>query len=311
MKTVRVLLNPRARGGSAAEKWAKIRPLFPNAVVHDLAVEQLVEIPLAPGDRVLCAGGDGTLNVALNHLIARFGVERLKELEIGHVGIGSNNSFLRPYDERTMHKKVPMRAGARADWHDVGLAENPRTGEKRYFIANASIGFLAQANVVFNTDAAVARLKKLGPFVADSLTLVKALRRYEPVPLRISTGEGTMVVDPTNFHIMKHRSYAGGYYFDPAIPESDGAFQLHWLERAPKSEVLRRFVDVAVLGKMARGKTGSSRSAVVEVSSDRAFPIEVDGEILTGDAWVFRCLEKRARVLEWGAPPPFELGAPA
>lgn len=301
-----ILLNPSSGGGTAVAKWKRLESFFPSDKYRCVTIGEkpIADMPIKEGDVILSAGGDGSFHFLINQCAEAFGLERLKAFRFGHIGLGSNNSFLKPFPKDKAIAGFPLRAAETSADFDLGEVTWKSQGResKRYFVANASFGFLAQANVVFNRDPLVRKLKPLGPFVPDVTTFVKTLSAYRPVSYEVDFDGLDSRADDTNLHVMKRPSYAGDFYFDPPIEPGSGVFQIHWLGPCPRSEIARRFADVAVFGKMERGRTGGGLSAFVEIRAENDSPLEVDGEILWGRSFRLRCLPRALKILDEGGP---------
>lgn len=91
---IHVLYNPIAGGGTGEIRARELEKRFPGEkmVFHDVRPTNLTALvrSLAPGDRVILAGGDGTLNHFINRLPAL-----PEEIPFYYYAAGSGNDFLR------------------------------------------------------------------------------------------------------------------------------------------------------------------------------------------------------------------------
>ncbi len=113
----------------------------------------------------IIAGGDGSINYFLNHLINLVEPDILKQIKIGAVGIGSSNDFHKPFQSKNIVEKIPYKLNFKdAVERDVGCLLYEKDGKalKKYFLINASLGITAEGNNFFNNPDFILRfLKKI------------------------------------------------------------------------------------------------------------------------------------------------------
>lgn len=252
---------------------------------------------LNPGDSILSAGGDGTIHCVVNALIAKFGISELNQFSIGYIGLGSNNSFLQPTKNIKNINGIPVRIDAPSALRDL---IEVKVDDQRlcYLISNGSLGLLAQANCIFNSDKQVAGLKKLNTGIADFGTFLMALSRCTPLQIEISKDgkvqyEGAI----TNLHIIKNAYYTKDLHFFTEVTENDGGFELFRLNQLSRLEILQRFLRMAVFGDMTQGFHTSSLENHLVIQTNREAPFEMDGEIIYGSKFDISVHSQALRVL--------------
>lgn len=284
-----IFLNPQSCSGLALKKWSKLKPLLSDfskaIVVDDFYKMDWGNLNIQAGDSFISAGGDGTLHCMVNALIKHKGIAVLNTIKIGHIGLGSNNSFLRPYSDCQVVADIPMKISDTTYMQDLMQVEliNNGKSETVYCVANASLGFLATANILFNTSPDIAVLKKWNSDLADIFTFLKALFKWRSINISYSTGNSQM--QPayiTNMHFMKKAFYATDLGFPEPIASDDGFFRLNVLWKKGRLVILKKFFSMMVFKDLLQGRDITESVSEVNVKSHDIIPLEMDGEIYYG-----------------------------
>lgn len=283
-----IFLNPNSCSGLASTKWAKISHEvedFSRAmIVKDFYNIDWSKLDISPGDTFLSAGGDGTLHCMVNALIQNRGVDILSQVKVGHIGLGSNNSFLRPYQECKVVHHIPMRISddvVKQDLIEIEIVEGEKI-VKVYCVANSSLGFLATANIIFNTSSDVAKLKKWNSDLADVYTFLKALLKWQPITIQYEYQRKEEKRSITNMHLMKRAFYATDLGFPEEIIPGDGAFRLNILWERNRLVIFKKFFSMMVFKNLLEGRDVTEMVSEMSIKSRKPIPIEIDGEIYYG-----------------------------
>jgi diacylglycerol kinase family enzyme len=294
-----IFLNPHSCGGLGSKKWQKIAGRFDDAVlVPEASRFHWQELTFSEADSFFSAGGDGTLHSMVNALVQNRSLEILKNIKIGHIGIGSNNSFLRPFTNCTSVHGIPMAVSDQTFLQDLMEIKvgNGRQKKSYYCVSNASLGFLANANEIFNTSASVSVLKKYSADVADVLTFFKSILKWRSLDLSIETNHGKKNVGVTNIHFMKKPFYAADLGFNEMIAPNSGTFRMNLLKSMGRGELCRRFFKVFAFKDFNQGRHETAEYSWMRIVSRHEIPMEMDGEIYWGTEFEIRCLQGAARV---------------
>ena len=188
-------------------------------------------------DRVLCCGGDGTLNEVINGLL-RISTDRRPTL--GYIPAGSTNDFA-----ASLGLPVSLRGAARAAIGtdilslDVGRF-CPQDGESRHFSYIASFGAFTETSYTTPQSA-----KNVMGHLAYILSSVRDIFNITPRHVTVETEDGFRLEGDYIFGAMSNTVSAGGVVKLPAdhVSLTDGELEV-FLIRGPQSPVeLNRIVS--------------------------------------------------------------------
>jgi diacylglycerol kinase family enzyme len=288
------LVNPHAGGGMGLARWKRVYAAlvertgpFATAYPADAArARDTVRRALWNGERdFIAAGGDGTVNLVVNALLAHVTVAERARLRLGAVGLGSSNDFHKPHRTDARIGDVPVRIRFdRTVPHDVGRLRHllpDGTWRCRRFILNASIGVTAEGNRRFNDDRTVARVKRVHPDLGMTWAALAALFDGGPWPMRIATdGDPPVLARVTNLGIVKNPHFTGMLRYDSAYEPGNGAFDVHLLGDVSRAARIRAMVGLCRGRFAGRRGTASWRARRLAVSADAPFAVEGDGEVV-------------------------------
>jgi len=305
-----VVLNRRAHGGRAAERWERVAPFLRTAASFDVVdgdgdiapVRQRIRRALQAGEtRFVAAGGDGTVNL-LATALAQDAPERLEDLTLGGIGLGSSNDFHKPHPATAEIDGVPTRLDfAHAERRDVCGAQTwTEDGASRtlYWIVNASVGITAEANWTFNHPGRwLALLKRTSSDTAIVWAALRTILRCPALEARVSVdGAPAAPVRLKNLGIVKNPHFAGSLCYDSPFEPDSGLMHAHLVGDLPVPRLLRVFAALA-RGRFAGSPgTTSWRAHRLELESDRTFAVECDGEVVRARRATFFVLPQRLRV---------------
>lgn len=293
-----VFLNPQSCSGLALKKWSKIKDQLPE-LSKAIIVENFYQINwndfhISPGDSFISAGGDGTLHCMVNALVLNKGHSVLDLISIGHIGLGSNNSFLRPYSECKIINSIPMKIADEFCSQDLIEIEVKidQESKKVLCIANSSIGFLASANILFNKSSDIALLKKWNSDLADVYTFLKALFKWKSIEVQYLLDGKNEVQSITNMHFMKKAYYASDLGFPEEIPSNNGLFRLNVLLAREKMNIFSKFFQMMILKKLEQGRDFTKEIDNLNIKSQKNIPLEIDGEIYYGSEFKIKVIKE-------------------
>lgn len=303
-----VVLNKYSGGGTALKKWERIYKLLNfNGSTETLipgvngSTDKLIINSVRNGKTdFIIAGGDGSINYFLNHLINLVEPEILNEVKIGAVGIGSSNDFHKPYQSKNIVEKIPYKLNFKDAIHrDVGclIFEKDSKTFKKYFLINASIGVTAEGNNFFNNpDFTLRLLKKVSTQSAITYAAIKNIFTYRNFKVTIGGKNESFTANISNMGILKSAFFTGKlrYQSDP-LPDN-GLFDLHLYESLSRVKLLKLFYNLSKgLSDISLNKK-FWRTDRITISSDKEFAVEFDGEVITTKTVKFSIIPRLIKV---------------
>ena len=302
MKTA-VLINGFANNGSAEKKWDHIE----NEIKNNLPVDTLY-IHFSETDNhislietlvneyqvknFISAGGDGSIHNLINTL-AQVTNFQIAPFCIGAIGLGSSNDFHKPVKRKI--KGIPLRIDFKTKTQvDLGVLEFPDgdTTKKQLFIVNASLGFTAQGNQLFNDDSnrIIRFLKPRSTNLAILWTIAQTLLKYKNIELKIAYNEKQIATNVTNLSIAKNPNVSGSFCYDVDPGNNSGFLGFYLAENFKRQQIpgllyslyLKRFSETK------NCKTALVQS--VEINSAKPVSLETDGEIIEASRFRFSVL---------------------
>ncbi len=291
-----VLLNPRAGGGRARERWQRIQAgvrqrLGPFTLVVAETPETLtarVAAALTAGEReFVAAGGDGTVNAVMTALLAHAPRGALSSIKLGAIGLGSSNDFHKPLNRERTVDGLPFRLDFLATvQHDVGLLtyrDDQDQLRSRRWLINASVGTAAEANRLFNSsERGLNLLKRVAPGVAMVYAALRTVFGFRCREMTLTIDESeTVHTSVKNLGVVKNPHFTGALRYDSPYEPGSGHFFVHLLGRT-SLPCLVVALGRLLLGRFA-GQTGarSWRATRLRIEADRPFVVEGDGEVVT------------------------------
>jgi diacylglycerol kinase (ATP) len=283
-----VILNPAAHS-ERANRW---RPQL-EALARDCTVRTTER----PGDaqawarhaadegfeKIVAAGGDGTINEVVNGLAGTSAMLGL--LPIGTVNVFATELGLPAHDLQLCWNII------RGD--QTRLVDLPSANEK-YFVQLAGVGLDAQA--VKETSLALKR--SFGP-LSYLISAAQIAARQPPrlliEPENMPGIEGSFVL------IGNGRHYGGPFPFFKQAVIDDGLLDVVAFKQLGYLEIIKYLQDVFFSSEIRLPEVEYFQTRRLRITSDQEVPVELDGELVGACPVEFEIREKRLRVL---APPP-------
>jgi diacylglycerol kinase (ATP) len=282
---IAILLNPSAGRGKALKKRGRLERLLkelgiPFELTVSASEENLRALTRECASRygaVVGAGGDSTFQIMIEE-IARSGAE----VDFGLIALGSSNDVAREFDLHSTEKACQALKRRRTRSIDLGVVEQEGKTLK-CFIGQANVGLGAQVNRYVQEISG--RRPHLAAFqsLAGTLGVIRSYRRKEvPIPLSVEAAErredGLYIV--ANFSNI--RFWASGKMLNPSALPDDGQLDGCLIGKCR----LPRLAHLAFLARRGRHVDAPEvdflRASAYEISSEREFAVQADGEIIGG-----------------------------
>jgi diacylglycerol kinase (ATP) len=243
-------------------------------------------------ERLFVAGGDGTLNEALNGVASVEG--GLEQIALGVIPMGTGNDFATalgfPDATEDVLDRLDMDDTMRVD---VGVVNG------RYFINVSAGGFMAEVS-----DAVGTQLKSVAGKLAYLVGGAQVLFTHEPIPTKASwTTGGTADATTVELHafaVCNSSQIGGGRLIAPAAVIDDGLLDVCLIEAMPLVEF------VALLRRVSNGdhvedeRVRYFRTDALDLEFDRDVKVNTDGQVLDARRCEYRVLPQAARLLRIG-----------
>jgi diacylglycerol kinase family enzyme len=305
-----LLLNENAAGGTAGNKWRRIINQINSRFDHlkvlsiydKTSIDQILTEPYdEDNNKIIIAGGDGTINYFINKLLSAKNGKEVKSISVGVLGIGSSNDFCKPFNKESFINGVPTKINFEdAQLRDVGVLKYKSNNKmfSRYFLLNASIGVTAEANNIFNNpDKALKFLKKYFTSIAIICAAVKTIIKHKNFLVQIifdSFDKYSFSI--SNLSIVKSPNFSGDLCYPIEADYNNGLYDVylaHSMKRIQLINLLRS------LGKKAfpqNNFTKYCRAPKIKVFSDSDFLVEFDGEVISTNYAEFSILKEYLKV---------------
>lgn len=215
-------------------------------------------------DAVIVAGGDGTLNEAVQGLAG-------SETALGYVPYGTVNVWAR-------EMRLPLQAEGAARELVAGRLERVDLGvaDGRYFLLMASVGF--DSEVLRRAQGMEQYKHRFGvlPYVATGLSTAPLFRgvdvelRYDGLIRRV---QALMLV------IGNTRLYGGRFQLTPNAVANDGWLDLCIIKGRGPLALVRQSLPVLLSGTISHSDVDVLRVREVSVQADEPIPVQMDGEL--------------------------------
>lgn len=292
MKRNKVLLfyNPQAGNGlfgmnldSIIEKFQK-KKLFVIPVRSDrrgLLNEVLKEINPNEFKKIIVAGGDGTINMAVNGMIAHH-----IDLPLAIFPAGTANDFAYYFDlPGDIDGMIKIALEENYTYADVGKAND------KYFINVAAMGFLVDVSQKTDPD-----VKNTLGVISYYLKGVSEIPNLRPITVKITSEEFTFE-DKIYFMLVMNGRSAGGFKrIAPSAKVNDGLLDVMLFKELPILELAPLLINVMTGQHQDNKNVISFQTNKLHIEADQDVNTDIDGEKGDGLPLDIEVLPKRLRI---------------
>jgi len=280
---VAILFNPSAGKGKALRKKNQMKELLQKYdVPYDLFITQSEDdLKVLAREKskeykiLVGVGGDSTFNIIIDEII-----KRSADVTLGMIGLGSSNDVVKEFGIDSLDKACLALKKKRTKRIDLGCIVEDNF-VLRHYIGQANVGlgvFVSKhAEDMASRGSVWARLQT----IAGISGIHDAHRSQKvPLPLKIVSEKGEIHGQFILASFNNIRYWATGRLLCPEAQSDDGKLDGCLIETCSFS----RFALIALMAKKGNHikarEVETLRSSWFTVSSDKAFEIQTDGEIV-------------------------------
>ena len=282
-----VIVNPNAGKGKGRKDWQKISSILKKYGISykEMFTERkghAIELSKAAiNDRyrkLLCVGGDGTLNEIVNGSFIQKACPT-KEITLGLIPVGTGNDWGRmfgiPHDYEGAIKIIDE---GRHMLHDIGTISyyNGDIRGIRYFINIAGLGF--ESVVVKRTNAQ--KDKGRSGKAIYFYNLLMSLLSYKNTRAEISIDGSKYFADIFSLNVGNGRYCGGGMRQTPEAIPNDGILDVTVIKSMGKLEIILNLNKLYNGTILDHPKIDGYKGKNVIVSTDETLFADADGEHL-------------------------------
>ncbi len=284
MKDTVVILNPAARGARTQRLRKQVEQLARGSILCATTqageAERLARHAVTEGyQRIVAAGGDGTINEIVNGIAGH-------NVALGLLPLGTMNVFATELGLPVNDLAGCWKIIERNQTHRVDL---PRANRK-HFVQLAGVGLDAQA--VKETSRAFKR--SFGP-LSYLISAVQIASRTPPV-LRIES-EDAVATEGSFVLVGNGRLYGGRFPFFKQAVMDDGLLDVIVFKRLGYVDIIRYLQDVVFTTQISSPEVDYFQTKHLRVTSDESVPVEIDGELVGNCPVEFKIRAGGLRVL--------------
>jgi diacylglycerol kinase (ATP) len=262
-----MLVNPAAARGRFTSRLLELGRSARVSTVVTREADDLTErarLAVAEGrDRLVVAGGDGTVHYAVQALAGT-------ACALGIVPIGSGNDLARvlglSFDPA---RALRVALEGRSRRIDLGCVDG------RMFAGVVGLGFVGEVNQYANERTGWPRGRWAYPHA-----VLRTLRRFEPPLLRLEHERGSWAGEVILAALANSPCFGGGMRIAPEARLDDGRLDLVIVERMPKAKLLGLFPRVYGGSHIGHRAVRSLRIRSASLRADRPLTFFADGEPL-------------------------------
>ena len=272
MKNLLFIYNPRAGKGSIGTHLGDIVEIFTESGYRVTICptrsrgdgEVITRKYVHEFDRIVCAGGDGTLDEIVTGVLTA-----KADIPIGYLPTGSTNDFARSIGlPRTIRRAAGVAVSDKLFKCDIGRFNS------RYFVYVAAFGLFT--DVTYETDQGMKNIFGYTAYLAEA---VKRLPSAESIPLKI-TCDDKVISDNFIVGIITNSQSVGGMKAlpGPDVMLNDGIFEV-MLVRTPDNILDFNLIGPAILDRRIKSDNVICfKCRRLTIESDEPIPWNLDGE---------------------------------
>ena len=280
-----VVVNPASAGGQTGKRWPAIRGLLDHAGLDyqtELtggpaeATEITREALRSGSTRVVCVGGDGTLNEVVNGFFDEDGSAIAENAALGIIPAGTGGDFRKSLNlTNDLNMAVTRLSSGQTRAIDVGRVDFG-DGTHRFFVNIAECGMGGEV------VARVNRSKRKGGGLRGTAVFLwvslASLMKYRGCDLTIEVDGVVVKRKLRNLVIANGKYFGGGMKVAPDALIDDGYFDVVLVGMTSRLDALKGIPGLYKGSHITRKEVKVSRAREIRVSTEDSEPVLFDLE---------------------------------
>lgn len=234
----------------------------------DRPVRELIREAIDQGcQRLIVAGGDGSVSRIVNAMAPRFG-----EIELAILPVGTGNDLARSLGVFGESLEVAWRHAVEGKAAPIDVVRISN-GSNAYFVNAATGGFGGKVSTDVHSDD-----KQMWGAIAYWMTAFYKLGELVPFHVRLETDQETIAATLFGLAIANGRYVGGGFPAAPLAFLNDGLLDVTTVPVLPPLELLAAGVDFALGRHQDSSPAKTFQTSRLHLHSEPDMPISVDGE---------------------------------
>lgn len=303
-KKIRVIVNPAAAGGRAADVWAKKNKYFKREYssfdqIYTKKPKDALRFARKAAeenyDYIMSVGGDGTVNEVINGILAADNEDKQTKLIIYPLGTGSDLSRTLglPTDTQEFINLVKREESRKIRVVEAEFSNHQQQREKRYFINIADCGMGAEVAKKLNESK-----KTIAGSVNYLLKIFQTLFEYQNQEVKVIADGNLIYQGKLNSAIIAHGNYFGGGI--KIAPEADifsNNLNLVLLKDFSKLGIILNLIKGYKGNHLAHPLVASYQVKRVKITAIGTVELELDGESVGSSRAEFKISDKTISVI--------------
>jgi YegS/Rv2252/BmrU family lipid kinase len=244
-------------------------------------------------DVVIAAGGDGTIGEVVNGLVG-------SRTALGVLPMGTANMLARQLGISTHTLSNPLRLQETINGWVEGTIRPADVGQlvgqanDRYFLCWAGVGLDAQITTKMESGPRHTRRLRMLPY---AIAIVMVARDFEGVRTRVSL-DGNVIRGRVLLIVISNiRQYGAVFNVAPEARIDDGLLDVFVFKGLGFPYAMRHLVKILVQRHMQDPQVVYRRARHIEVQTERAVPVQVDGDPIATTPVTIKVVPHALRIL--------------
>lgn len=275
---VPLFVNPTAGRGRAGRRMQRIGELFDDAGVPFLQysssavgdLEDQVRRQVDQGaERIVVAGGDGSIHEAVNGIL-----HATKTARLGVIPTGTGNDFAKasdiPLDWEQATQELAARIGCEAPWRRIDIGRM----NDRFFANGAGVGFDAKV-----TKVARSYRWPIGDFVY-LVAILRCLFDGVATPDMSVSSDEISINGPVTLANISNGAWVGGmFHIAPMADNTDGQLELVIADPVSRLRILSLLPKLIAGTHIGQAEVSHHSIRQLTIECEEAVPSHLDGEV--------------------------------